>query len=370
MLASVELRELDASSGSVFTGGTYAVGNRRALACRLRTRNGETSDVVLGNEADYQAVKQHVRQMFDDHLLGRDPACVRGLWSGMASRIKGSEDIRTRVRALAVLDTALWVLNARLRRQPLWKLIGGHRPSAPVIGIGGYYESCRDRQGIAEEIALFRAQELAGIKFKIGALTPDEDAERFIWAREAAGEDFHLIADANMAWDLDDTLQFCRRVAGHRPAWLEEPIDWRNTNHLLGLVNVRAGIPICSGQSEATIYDCWPLIRDNAVDVINVTYNRGGGITGWLKLAEAASFAGIRMAQVAEPQISLHLMCGIANGTFVEIYPHKDRDPIWHGLYRDKPTISDGKIMAPEESVLGVSIDYDVLEKYAVEAWG
>ena len=39
-----------------------------------------------------------------------------------------------------------------------------------------------------------------GMKFKVGGLTPEEDAARFRIARTAAGPDFVLFADANQGW--------------------------------------------------------------------------------------------------------------------------------------------------------------------------
>ena len=53
-----------------------------------------------------------------------------------------------------------------------------------MISIGGYYAEGAD---VRAEIAELRERGLAGIKFKVGGLTPEEDAERFRQAREAGG---------------------------------------------------------------------------------------------------------------------------------------------------------------------------------------
>ena len=49
-----------------------------------------------------------------------------------------------------------------------------------------------------------RERGLAGMKFKVGGLSPEADAQRFRDARAAAGPDFVLAADANQGWSRDE----------------------------------------------------------------------------------------------------------------------------------------------------------------------
>ena len=46
------------------------------------------------------------------------------------------------------------------------------------------------------------------MKFKVGGMSPAEDAERFIAARIAAGDDFILMADANQGWAVHEAVEF------------------------------------------------------------------------------------------------------------------------------------------------------------------
>ena len=55
-----------------------------------------------------------------------------------------------------------------------------------------------------------RADGHAGCKFKVGGRTPQEDAERVRVARQAAGDDFILIVDANQGWTLRQAVEFSR----------------------------------------------------------------------------------------------------------------------------------------------------------------
>ena len=113
--------------------------------------------------------------------------------------------------ACACVDTAIWDAIGKALGQPLWRLWGGYRRAIPMISIGGYYGTGIP---IADEIAEFRAMGLAGLKFKVGGLSPEEDAQRFREARDAAGPDFILAADANQG--LDGCRRNSLRAPGRR----------------------------------------------------------------------------------------------------------------------------------------------------------
>ena len=271
--------------------------------------------------------------------------------------------------AIATVDAALWDLRGKLLGVPVWKLLGGYDPRVQMIGIGGYYETSRDAGGIRREIAFYKQCGLAGIKFKVGALSLEEDCERVRVAREAGGPDFALVVDSNMAWSPRDAVRFAQMIAPYDPKWLEEPVDPRHVVHGLRTVRLKTGVPTGAGQSEPTVFDCARLIDGEAVDVLNVTYNRGGGITGWIKLAAAAALRDVRMGQVGEPHVSMHLMAAIPNRTFVECYPDPDRDPLWAGLYRNRPKPVDGWVTATDVPGFGLEFDEDAVERYAIEHW-
>jgi L-alanine-DL-glutamate epimerase-like enolase superfamily enzyme len=272
------------------------------------------------------------------------------------------------VGAISTVDTALWDLKGRITRQPLWKMLGGYRRKVPIIGIGGYYENARDERGIRDEIAHWKNSGLAGIKFKVGRIDIEEDAERVKIARDAAGPEFVIVIDSNRAWSPHDSVRFAEMVAGVRPAWLEEPV---HTHTVRGLreVRMKSGLRIAAGQSEISVFDCFPLLAEEAVDIINLQYNCSGGVSAWQKMAHAAALADISVAQVGEPHVSMHLIGAFPNTTFVECYPDEARDPFWHNLYRDRPVITNGTILLPDEPGLGVTLNSDAVEQYAVEPW-
>lgn len=365
----IQFRLLEAEVPS-FSGGTYAVGHRSTIQCRINTDDGAASNVLVGNESSYSDLFWKLLTVnFREHIVGADPLKVGALWAKMmAAADEPYLDRQEIVKAVSTVDVALWDLMGQITGVPVYKLIGGAHDRRPMIGIGGYYETCSSADGIREEVARYRKSGMAGIKFKVGALSLIEDAERVTVLRETAGDDFIIVVDSNMAWTPDESRAFVRMIEDLDVAWLEEPVYWRNQTR--GLREVRNGrVPIAAGQSEISIFNCLDLLGQGSVDVLNVTANRGGGITGWLKLAAAAELYGVRMANVAEPHITMHTMAGIPNGTYVECYPDESRDPIWAHVYPNKPELVDGMVIVPDAPGLGLEIDPEAADRFAVTEW-
>jgi len=95
----------------------------------------------------------------------------------------------------ACIDAAIWDAFGKALGLPLFRLWGAYREELPIIVIGGYYGL--DRVQIMEQMQRYVQMGFAGCKFKVGGAAPKEDAERVKAAREAAGNDFILLVDAN-----------------------------------------------------------------------------------------------------------------------------------------------------------------------------
>ena len=78
-----------------------------------------------------------------------------------------------------------------------------------------------------------------------------------------------------------------------------------------------------------------------------------------------AGMFGVKMGHHEEPQVAVHLLGGVANGSFVEIFPDHDRDPMWFELPEKQPTIKDGYMEVPTGPGLGIDLNPRVIEKYS-----
>jgi len=46
-----------------------------------------------------------------------------------------------------------------------------------------------------------------------------------------------------------------------------------------------------------------------------------------------------------------------------------NRDPLWANLYVDRPEPVNGYLTVPDRPGLGLTLNTDVVERYAVESW-
>src|SRR3989442_4866588 len=111
---------------------------------------------------------------------------------------------------MACVSCALWGLVGRALGKSVCALLGGYRRSLPIISIGGYYMESKTLADIGREMEAYRRAGMAGCKFKVGGLTPEEDAKRVDAARRAAGAAFVPAVDAHPRMVAQDALRLSR----------------------------------------------------------------------------------------------------------------------------------------------------------------
>jgi L-alanine-DL-glutamate epimerase-like enolase superfamily enzyme len=361
-IAGVETVPIRVPLARVYKGSTYRMTHRSTLIVRLTTEEGIVGEAYAGDEdATLVALAAIVRDEIAPALQGEDALATERCWQ-LARPVTFDilRDRRLGLVASACVDTAIWDAVGKAYGQPLWRLWGGFRSRIPMISIGGYYGPGAD---IPAEIADLRSRGLAGMKFKVGGASPEEDAQRFRRAREAAGPDFLLAADANQAWSPREAIRFAQLVEDCDLLWFEEPCRWHNDRRAMRDVRLASGVPVCAGQSEFSAGGCRDLMVEGAIDVCNFDASWSGGPSEWRRVAATALAFDVSMAHHEEPQVASHLLCSIPHGTYVECF-HPDRDPIWWNLIANRPPLVDGQIELSDAPGLGWELDADYIERY------
>lgn len=350
-----------------FGGSTYAVTRRCTVITRVRTEDGLASAVYNGdNRSHGREIVRLIREELSPRVAGLEVHEVEHAWHAMFALSHASGDRKTLLEAIACVDCALWDLTGRVLGRSVAALLGGARESLPVISIGGYYLQGKTLADIGREMEQYRAAGMAGCKFKVGGLTPEEDAKRVEAARKAAGPDFMLCVDANRGWNTRDAIRFARLVEPLDIAWFEEPCHWYDDVALMARVRQAIHIPVTAGQSEITSHGVRRLVEAGAVDFVNYDVSEGGGVTDWRRAAEICRSAGVRMAHHEESQISLQLLAGVPHGTYVECFADPERDPVWQALWANRPPVKNGSMGVPKGPGFGIELDWKMVERYRV----
>lgn len=364
-IRAIQAVPLVAPLGRVFRGSNYQMTKRCTVITRVLTSEGIVGESYNGDEEGDAQVRL-VRTITDTLaplLEGRDAAMVESCWQAMLPityDILGDRALA--MKAIACVDSALWDALGKALAAPLFKIWGGFRDELPIIAIGGYYGITGEE--LAAEMEGYRTLGLAGCKLKVGGATPEEDAKRFRIARQAGGDDFVLMADANQGYSLEEAKRFCRLVDGLNPRWFEEPCRWYNDRRAMRDVRLATGVPVAAGQSELSRAGARDLMVEGSIDVCNFDASWGGGPTEWRRVAGTAMAFDVAMAHHEEPQISAHLLASIPHGTYVECF-HPERDPLFWELIANRPKIRNGTYPVPQGPGFGLVLDESTIRRYA-----
>jgi L-alanine-DL-glutamate epimerase-like enolase superfamily enzyme len=363
-LERIETIPLRVPLARTYRGSAYKMTHRSTLIVRMHTSSGVVGEAYVGDEdATLVEIDAIVRDEIAPGILGEDLFAIERLWQiARPTTFDILRDRRLGLVACAGIDTAAWDAVGKALGQPLWRVWGGFRNTIPMISIGGYYAAEAD---IAAEIAELRERGLAGMKFKVGGLSAEQDAERFRAARAAAGPHFVLLADANQGWSPREAIRFAKLVEDCDLHWFEEPCRWHNDARAMRDVRFSAGVRVCAGQSEFSAAGCRNLMEAGAIDVCNFDASWSGGPTEWRRVAALALSYDVAMGHHEEPQVASHLLCSIPHGTFVECF-HPDRDPIWWNLIANRPPLADGALTLSDAPGLGWVLDEEYIARYRI----
>lgn len=364
-ISAVEAIAIDIPLSKNFGGSTYSVLKRSTVITRMRTSDGLVSNVYNG---DNRAHGAQIAKLVSDELFN----LIKGLsiferelaWQRMFALTHSAADKKLLLEAIACVDCAIWDLTGKALGKSVRELIGGYTDRLPLISIGGYYMPGKTHADIAREIESYRNAGMAGCKFKVGGLSPEEDAARVAVARKAAGGDFILCVDANRGWIAEDAIRFARLVEAHDIRWFEEPCQWQDDAAQMARVRQAITQPVTAGQSEITSHAIRRLVDARAVDLVNYDVSEGGGVTDWLRAAGLCASAGVAMAHHEEAQIASHLLAAVAHGTYAECFADPARDPVWQLMWINRPPVKNGIMPVAAGPGFGIELDENMIRKY------
>jgi L-alanine-DL-glutamate epimerase-like enolase superfamily enzyme len=314
-------------------------------------------------------VSHALRELFAERLKGESALRVEGLWQEMYQDSLLHGRAGSVMRALSVIDIALWDRNARAAGLPLSRLLGGTaRDRVPAYASGGYYLEGKTPARLGEEVAGYVDKGFRAVKIKVGREDLKGEEARIRAAREAIGDDIALMLDANNAWqDLPTALEFMRRYEPSNPYWIEEPFSPDDIDNHARLARLTP-VPVATGEIEAGRWRHQALLEKGAAMILQSDAAVCGGITEWRRIAAAASAQGVTMCPHWFHDLHIHLVASTPNAQFVE-YFMDDQVLNFRRLVDRQLEFKDGMLMLPTEPGLGFDFDEQALDRYAIDAW-
>ena len=236
------------------------------------------------------ANKYIVEKVIQPLIIGEDPINKEYIWHKVYNLLRDSGQKGMPIQALSGIDIALWDILAKKAKLPLYQLLGGKTNNKiPVYGYGMMLQ----KKPVEELCELFKkeANQIKEKKFKamkmnVG-LGPKEDLMLVSAVREAIGNNFKLMVDANHAYNKNDALYVGKGLDEMEIYWFEEPVapeDYDGYKELKEKLKTN----IAGGEAEFTKYGWNQLIKNNCIDIAQPEVCGLGGITEYLKVSALA----------------------------------------------------------------------------------
>jgi len=240
---------------------------------------------------------------------------------------------------IAALDIAGWDLFAKMRRQPLQRLLQIDPTHAPICD---YTLGMDTPENMVDKL---KAHPWPIYKIKMGS---PQDIDILKLLRQHTTAPFRI--DANEGWQLDDALHMLPELAALDVTMIEQPLhrdEWEAMQELKS----KSPIPLYADEcchGEADIPKCIPAFHG-----INIKLTKCGGITPALRMIQQARAGGLRV------------MCGSMNESTIGTAALATLAPLLDEIDADGPLLlsqdiatgvsyHDGKIQTSGQPGLGI----------------
>ena len=129
-------------------------------------------------------------------------------------------------------------------------------------------------------------------KFKVGH-DLDDDIRRLTIARQELGEDAAIMIDANQVWEVDQAIDWVRKLAFARPFFIEEPTS---PDDVAGHRAIRQGVApvkVATGEMCQNRVLFKQFITGGAIDIVQIDACRLGGLNEVLVVQLMAAKYGL-----------------------------------------------------------------------------
>src|SRR5215468_3326302 len=230
------------------------------------------------------SVRLAVDELIAPLCIGRDATQIAPLMLEVQKSLHVFGRNSPLIFGISAVDIALWDIAGKASNASVYRLLGGGAADlAGYASLVRYSEPSLVRTNVRRAIdSGFRSLKVHEIK--LSAIRA---------AREEAGPDAEIMLDVNCAWTLNEARRRAEELKELNLKWLEEPV-WPPENYD-GLAQLRrtCGIPIAAGENVATLMDFERLMAAGAVDFVQPSPAKMGGISELRKVFPLASVHNI-----------------------------------------------------------------------------
>lgn len=309
----------------------------------------------------WPAVKSLLETLIAPVCIGADPTDIPALMKKLIYHVHGVGRAGPVMYALSGLDTALWDILGKSKNQPIYKLLGG----AESTKIAAYASLLKYADTGVVVSTCEQALGRGYSELKIHETGREEIIAAARLLRKHNGNS--LMVDVNAPWTLPEALAATAPLRELNLKWIEEPVwppeDFNGAHQISA-----AGVSVAIGENVLTPSDFARLIESRAVDYIQPSVAKIGGISVVRDIFAAANLANVAVAPHSAyfgPGLiaTAHLSAAFSRAPMIErLYCDLTESP-FGDWYEPKH----GYLALPKGPGLGVDPDLKLLEKIRVD---
>ena len=340
-------------------------GEGRAAFETLLIRIETDSGIIGWGEAFPHRVWPAIRSLVDSLIapvcVGADPSDISGLMGKLMRHVYGVGRAGPVMYALSGVDIALWDILGKAANLPIYRLLGGSQHTRlPAYASLLKYADVGLVSRYCEE-ALGRGY---------GDLKVHETGRDEISAAVHlldAHNKHDLMVDVNAPWTSQEVWRAIAPMREFELKWIEEPV-WPPEDFRTAAAISASGMPVAIGENVLTPTDFVRLIETRAVDYIQPSVAKIGGISVMRDIFIMANQASIPVAPHSAyfgPGLvaTAHVCAAFSRAPLIErLYCDLSESP-----FGDWYEPIDGYLALPQGPGLGVEPDEKLLNKLRVD---
>jgi len=309
----------------------------------------------------WPAVKSLLETLIAPACVGADPTDISALMKTLIYRVHGVGRAGPAMYALSGVDIALWDILGKVTNKPIYMLLGG----AQCEKLPAYASLLKYAD---TDVVVRTSDEALGRGYR--DLKVHETGREQITAaanllrRHNGGS---LMVDVNAPWTLQEALSAVAPLRELDLKWIEEPV-WPPEDFEAARQISASCVPVAIGENVLTPTDFARLIESRAVDYVQPSVAKIGGISVARDIFATANSANMAVAPHSAyfgPGLiaTAHLSAALSREPMIErLYCELTESPFgdWY-----EPV--DGYLTVPQGPGLGIEPDQTILEKLRVD---
>ena len=291
--------------------------------------------------------------------IGRDAAHIGKLMLEIQEKLHVFGRTGPLFYGISAIDIALWDIAGKAAAVPVSQLIGG----ALAADLPCYASLNRYSDPDLVRVDVRRAIDSGFRSLKLH----EDEFIAIRAAREEAGTEIDLMVDVNSPWTLTEARKRAEEFKEIQLKWLEEPL-WPPENYD-GLAQLRkmCGVPIAAGENSCTLMDFERLLAAEAVDFVQPSVAKMGGITELIKIFPIAAVRNVAVMPHCfydGPGLlaTIHVAAALGmTDTMIE-WRYFDLEA---QIYGNSLSPIGGRVAVPQGAGLGFDPDPDVIREFS-----